>query len=223
MAPAQRHGELIADLAAERAVLREAQMVSICGLPAANQAGLFGNELDVLRSRKRRGSGTGKPALIDRLGERSIVAALRLSMRRRGRLLGSAAWGYRLSPAPVSRVANWPGTHPRPPSISLGQSVLGGRIRCAQMAASSAEPKSLSSARSRSRNSADASGPRIGLAEGAYDLSAPRREFVERDSVGRRSADDSCLPLASQALASVWSASQVGRIKIVLAGDADRA
>ena len=29
MAPAQRHGELIADLAAERAVLREAQMMGI--------------------------------------------------------------------------------------------------------------------------------------------------------------------------------------------------
>ena len=40
MAAAQRHGELIADLAPERWVLREAQVVSIRGLPAANQAGL---------------------------------------------------------------------------------------------------------------------------------------------------------------------------------------
>ena len=47
MAAAQRHGELIADLAPERWVLREAQVVSIRGLPAANQAGLLGNCLDV--------------------------------------------------------------------------------------------------------------------------------------------------------------------------------
>ena len=48
MAAAQRHGELIAHLAAECAVLREAQMMGIEGLTAANQAWLLGHELDVV-------------------------------------------------------------------------------------------------------------------------------------------------------------------------------
>ena len=48
MASAQRHGELIADLAAERAVLGEAQMVGVCRPASTNQAGPFGYELDVL-------------------------------------------------------------------------------------------------------------------------------------------------------------------------------
>jgi hypothetical protein len=47
-AAAQRHGELIADLSAERAVLREAQMMGVCGPAAANQTRLFGHEPDVL-------------------------------------------------------------------------------------------------------------------------------------------------------------------------------
>ena len=48
MAPAQRHGELIADLAAERAALREAQMRAVCGRAPADQTRLFGHEPDVL-------------------------------------------------------------------------------------------------------------------------------------------------------------------------------
>jgi hypothetical protein len=48
MAPAQRHGELITNLAAQRAVLGEAQMVGV-GRPApTNQASLFTHELDML-------------------------------------------------------------------------------------------------------------------------------------------------------------------------------
>jgi hypothetical protein len=35
------HGELIADLAADRAMLRETQMMGICGPAAANQTRLF--------------------------------------------------------------------------------------------------------------------------------------------------------------------------------------
>jgi len=39
----QRNSELIAHLAPERAVLRESQVMGVGGLPAANQASLFGN------------------------------------------------------------------------------------------------------------------------------------------------------------------------------------
>src|ERR1700726_1748531 len=48
MAPAQRHGELIADLAAECWRLRKAQVMRIGGAAAADQAGMFGNRFDVL-------------------------------------------------------------------------------------------------------------------------------------------------------------------------------
>jgi hypothetical protein len=54
-------------------VLREAQVMSIRGLPAANQAGLLGNCLDVgsvAKAARRRNS---QQAPIDHLGERSIV------------------------------------------------------------------------------------------------------------------------------------------------------
>jgi hypothetical protein len=44
MAAAQRHGELIADFAAECAVLHETQMMRICWPAAANETGLFGHE-----------------------------------------------------------------------------------------------------------------------------------------------------------------------------------
>ncbi|HUE09384.1 MAG TPA: hypothetical protein VMQ54_00530, partial [Steroidobacteraceae bacterium] len=43
MAAAERHGELITDLAAECPALSKAQMVCIRGLSAAHQAWLLGN------------------------------------------------------------------------------------------------------------------------------------------------------------------------------------
>jgi hypothetical protein len=48
MSAAQRDGELIADLASERAALREAQMVRVRRLPAANEARLRGHISDVV-------------------------------------------------------------------------------------------------------------------------------------------------------------------------------
>jgi len=48
MSPAQWHGVLIADLAAKRAALRKAQVMGVARCAAADQAGLPGNELDVL-------------------------------------------------------------------------------------------------------------------------------------------------------------------------------
>ncbi len=44
----QRHGELVADLAAERPALREAQVMGIAGLATANQARLLGHISDVI-------------------------------------------------------------------------------------------------------------------------------------------------------------------------------
>ncbi len=68
MAPAQRYGELIADLAAERAVLREAQMMGIRGPAAANQTRLFGDEPDVVPVTKPARLGMGQLALVDAVG-----------------------------------------------------------------------------------------------------------------------------------------------------------
>jgi hypothetical protein len=48
VAPAQRDGKLIADLAPKAAQLGEPQMVGIRGPPAANQARLFDYVLDVV-------------------------------------------------------------------------------------------------------------------------------------------------------------------------------
>ena len=65
MAPAQRHGELVTDLAAERAVLGEAQMVGV-GRPApTNQASLFSHELDMLLVTKAAWLRMGKPTLVN--------------------------------------------------------------------------------------------------------------------------------------------------------------
>ena len=68
MAPAQRHGELITDLAAERAVLGEAQMMGVCRPAPTNQASLFGHELDVLLVAKAAWLRMGKPALVNAIG-----------------------------------------------------------------------------------------------------------------------------------------------------------
>ena len=64
----ERHGKLVTDLAAERAVLGEAQMVRV-GRPApTNQASLFSHELDVLLVTKAAWLWMGQPALINAIG-----------------------------------------------------------------------------------------------------------------------------------------------------------
>jgi hypothetical protein len=65
MASAQRHGELIADLAAEGAVLREAQMMGICGPAPPNQTRLFGHEFNVLLVTKAARLGMHQLTLVD--------------------------------------------------------------------------------------------------------------------------------------------------------------
>ena len=48
MPPAQWHRELVADLAPERATLAEAQMMSVTGTAATDEAGLIGHVSDML-------------------------------------------------------------------------------------------------------------------------------------------------------------------------------
>ena len=48
MAATERHGELVADLASQRASLRMAQMVSVRRLAAADQASLLGDIVDMI-------------------------------------------------------------------------------------------------------------------------------------------------------------------------------
>ena len=66
--PAQRHGELIAHFSAERTVLREPQMMGVRWSAAANQARLFGHELDVLLVTEAAGLGMDQLALVDTPG-----------------------------------------------------------------------------------------------------------------------------------------------------------
>ena len=47
MSTAQRHGELVADLATKRARLHEGEMMGVRGLPTTDQAGLERHELEV--------------------------------------------------------------------------------------------------------------------------------------------------------------------------------
>ena len=48
MRPAQWHGELVTDLLSKSPRLRKAQMMRVAGLPATDEAGLFGDEAQVL-------------------------------------------------------------------------------------------------------------------------------------------------------------------------------
>ena len=61
--PAQRHGEFVADLAAECARRGKPQMMRIGRLPAADQAGLPAHELQMLLVAMEHGFGDGEPAL----------------------------------------------------------------------------------------------------------------------------------------------------------------
>ena len=71
MSSAQRHGELIAHLAAEGAVLREAQMMRIRWPSSANQTRLLGDEFDVVLVAKPTRFRVGQAALVDVLGNQS--------------------------------------------------------------------------------------------------------------------------------------------------------
>ena len=68
VATAQWHGEFIAHLAAEGWALREAHVVGVRWLPAANQARLLGNEPDVIAVANPPRLREGKHALVDFFG-----------------------------------------------------------------------------------------------------------------------------------------------------------
>jgi hypothetical protein len=68
MRPAERDRELIADLAAERPNLGEAQMVRVRGFAATDEAGPRGHELEVRLVPVAPGLGYAQDALIDPAG-----------------------------------------------------------------------------------------------------------------------------------------------------------
>ena len=65
MAAAERHRELVADLAAERARLRKTQMMRIRRRATANQAGLLHHEAKVLAVAKSAWLGMVQFAFVD--------------------------------------------------------------------------------------------------------------------------------------------------------------
>ena len=68
MTAAERYGELVADFETERSGLREAQVMRIGRLPAADQAGLRSHESQMGFVAKTLGLGDGENALIDLRG-----------------------------------------------------------------------------------------------------------------------------------------------------------
>ncbi len=77
MSAAERHGELIADLDAETAGLREAKMVGIAGLPSADQARLLGDKSQVGFIAQAPQLRNGEQAFVD--GTRTVDVSLRRS------------------------------------------------------------------------------------------------------------------------------------------------
>jgi hypothetical protein len=65
MTAAERYGELVADFETERSGLREAQVMRIGWLSAADQAGLGGHEPQMRFVTQPLGLGDGEKALID--------------------------------------------------------------------------------------------------------------------------------------------------------------
>jgi hypothetical protein len=68
MAPTKRNGKLVANFAAERAVLGEPQMMGIDGSTAANQTRLLGDESEVHLVANAARFGMRQLALIDAAG-----------------------------------------------------------------------------------------------------------------------------------------------------------
>ena len=169
----QRNGELVADPAAEGAALGKAQVVGVRGSPAANQARALGERPDMLPVSNPARLRQGQQALVDRprLRRGALPPGLRrgrASRPSRSRLLDlEGVRGTRWKG--VASLA-WKSSSTRSAS-ALVSTFFSARHRCAQMAISSPQPKLPSSARSRSRSSADASGPSIGF----VGLASPRR------------------------------------------------
>ena len=128
MPSAQRHGELVAGLAAERAMLREAKMMGICRPAPANQARLFGHEPDVLLVTKAPRLGVGQPALVDAIGNGRPGRPNWSPLERRGRWRGADMTvdnGWSLTSAAPSSVASlaWKRIFDLP-RVGCGQTIL---------------------------------------------------------------------------------------------------
>jgi hypothetical protein len=67
MTAAERNGEFIADLAAERLALHKSEMMRICRPPAADQAGMLGDISDMIPVTHPTGFRYRQHALIDRV------------------------------------------------------------------------------------------------------------------------------------------------------------
>ena len=85
VSPAQRYGELVADLAAECLKLRKPKMMGVRGLTTADQARLFGNEPDMVLVANATGLGQDECALVDAIRTWLLarLACGRLERRRR--------------------------------------------------------------------------------------------------------------------------------------------
>ena len=90
MAAAERDGELVADLAAERPALGKAQMMGIAGLAAAEEARLLGDEADMLAIADAPRLGMGQHGFVDRPCPRR--RRFRDALLRRG--IGFSLGGY---------------------------------------------------------------------------------------------------------------------------------
>ena len=90
VSPAQRYGELVADLAAECLKLRKPKMMRVRGLTAADQARLFGDEPDMVLVANATRFGQGEGALVDTARTRLLawLACGRLERRRRTGRIG---------------------------------------------------------------------------------------------------------------------------------------
>ena len=204
VAAAQRHGELITHFSRERAVLREPQMMGIGWNAAANQARLFGHELDVvlvtkaarLRMRSagscrcpwqrmlpRRVLGTAAQLTQVTGARMKLAITVRRRYQRRYQITASVAW---------NASSTWRAS-------ATTKVFFAPRIRCAQAVASSDEAIALSSAISRSRRC----GRRLRVEDwfGCFRSGFYPREgriLVARSGLDRRLADRSLSVPASQ-------------------------
>jgi hypothetical protein len=79
MAAAERHGELVTDLAAERPALSKAQVMGVGRFAAADQTGLLRHKAHMVAIADAPRLGMGENGLIDTVG-----ATLRFWLRRNG-------------------------------------------------------------------------------------------------------------------------------------------
>ena len=75
MSTAERHGELVADLAAERPALRKAQVMGVGRFTAADQTRLLRHKAHMVAIADAPRLGMGENGLIDAVGARSSALA----------------------------------------------------------------------------------------------------------------------------------------------------